>query len=144
MILEHLPGLQADAFLLRMDSPARHFYFCIFPHIIALAPPYSPLMSRIWEGPDWVCFGDAHSIPSVSRSSDPSAEPLVLHLTCPPRNTVDLRSAVGGRTISRYPRTTKGFNKAITLNRFDVRDDKALTQDRAPLRLEAPRSVCEL
>jgi hypothetical protein len=35
---------------------------------------------RVWEGPDWVCFGDAQSLPSVWRSSDPSAEPLVLHL----------------------------------------------------------------
>jgi len=66
MILEHLPGLQADAFLLRMDSLARHFYFCIFPYIIALAPPpYSLSVSRIWAGPDWVCFSDAQSIPSV-------------------------------------------------------------------------------
>jgi len=69
-------------------------YFLALSH---LHLPYSPLVSRIWEGPDWVCFGEAQSIPSVSSSSDPSAEPLVLHLTCPPRNMVDLRSTVGGR-----------------------------------------------
>jgi len=56
-------------FLLRMDSTALHFlYFCIFPSI---ALSLSPLVFRVWEGPDWVCFGDAQSLPSISRSSDP-------------------------------------------------------------------------
>jgi hypothetical protein len=49
-------------FLLRMDSTALHFlYFCIFLSIAL--PPLFPLVFRIWEGPDWVCFGDAHSLP---------------------------------------------------------------------------------
>jgi hypothetical protein len=71
-------------FLLRTDSTAFHFlYFCIFPSIAL--PPLSPLVFRVWEGPDWVCFGDAQSLPFVWRSSDPYGRAVAsaLHIVRP-------------------------------------------------------------
>jgi hypothetical protein len=44
-------------------------------------------------------LGDAHSLPSIWRFSDPSAEPLVLDLVRRPK-MVDLWSIVGGRHIA--------------------------------------------
>jgi len=84
MIFEHLPGLQGDAFLITHGlSTALHFlYFCILPSIAL--PPLSPLVFRVWEGPDWVCFGDAQSLPSILRSSDPYGR-AVLYLVRPRR-----------------------------------------------------------
>jgi len=67
-------------FLLRMDSTALHFlYFCIFPSIAL--PPFPPLVFRVWEGPDWVCFRDAQSLPLSGGRQIHMAEPLVLHFT---------------------------------------------------------------
>jgi len=64
-------------FLLRMDSYRTPF--SLFLHIpFHRTSTITPLVFRVWEGLDWVCFGDAQSLPSVWRSSDPSAEPLVL------------------------------------------------------------------
>ena len=53
-----------------MDSiTALHFLlFRIFPS--TALPPLSPLAFHIWEGPDWMCFGNAQSLPSVWRSWD--------------------------------------------------------------------------
>jgi hypothetical protein len=65
-------------FLLRMDSiTALHFlYFCIFPSIAL--PPLSPLVFRVWEGPDWMCSA-MHSPFLMSGGREiHTAEPLVL------------------------------------------------------------------
>ena len=71
-------------FLLRMDSLPHSIFFisayCLPSHF----PPLSPLVFRVWEGPDWVCFGDAQSLPSILRSSDPYGR-AVLHLVRPRR-----------------------------------------------------------
>jgi len=48
-------------------TPHPIFYFCIF---LSITHPTSPLLSRVWERPDWACFGDALSLP-FQRSSDP-------------------------------------------------------------------------
>jgi hypothetical protein len=90
------------------------------------------LVFRVWEGPDWVCFGDAQSLPSILRSSDPYGRAVgsPLYLVRPRRW---LTRGQSWPTVSRYPITTNSVKKAITLDRFDDRGDKTLTQDRVPL-----------
>jgi hypothetical protein len=56
--------------------------FFIFLHILfRRTTAVIPLVFRVRERPDWVCFGDAQSLHSVWRSSIHTAEPLVLYLT---------------------------------------------------------------
>jgi len=119
-----LPGLQDDAFLINAWTLASFFYFCIFSHVAS--PPLFPLVFRVREGPDWVCFGDAQSLPSLWRSSRPSRWSVFLFRPEHGWPAVNRRWP----TISRYPITTKGVNKAITLVQCDDWDDKAQTQDR--------------
>ena len=71
-------------FYLRMDTTASSFYFCIFSSVAS--PPLFPLVFRVWEGPDWVCFGDAHPFLLSRGHQIHTAEPLVsvFHVV-PPR-----------------------------------------------------------
>jgi len=84
--------------------------FFLFLHILLrrITALLFPLVFRVREGPDWVCFGDAQSLPSLWRSSRPSRW-SVFHFR--PEHGWP---AVNRRwpTISRYPITTKGVNKA--------------------------------
>jgi hypothetical protein len=70
---------------------------------------------RVREGPDWVCFGDAQSLPSVWRSSDPYGRAVVsvFHVVRPE----DGWPAVNRRwpTVSRYPITMKASRRRLLL-----------------------------
>jgi hypothetical protein len=56
-----------------------------------------PLVFRVRERPDWVCFGDARPFLLSGGRQIHTAEPLILYLTSSAPRMVDPRSIVGGR-----------------------------------------------
>jgi hypothetical protein len=56
-----------------------HSHFFIFLHIpFYRTSTTSTLVFRIWERPDWVCVGDAQSLPLPRGQQNHTVEPLDL------------------------------------------------------------------
>jgi len=62
-------------FLLRMDSTALFVILHCRLHRTTITIP--SLVFHVQERPDWVCFSDAHFLPSIQRSSEPHGRAVV-------------------------------------------------------------------
>jgi hypothetical protein len=83
-IFEHLPGLQRDAFLITHGLYRIPIFISAYPFPSHLHH-FLSLVFRVWERPDWACFGDAQSFPLSRGHQIHTAEPLVLSTPyCPP------------------------------------------------------------
>jgi hypothetical protein len=86
---------QDDAYLINAWTLQHLFYFCLFSSVAP--PPLFPLVFRVRERPDWVCFGDARPFLLYGGRQIHTAEPLILYLTSSAPRMVDPWSIVGGR-----------------------------------------------